>query len=120
MVQTHGVLLLSSRQNLWIVLQRYANKMATWELSPLQLKLEWGLYNLKSEDLKCFHGTNDLRSAQHAHSSGMALFAPFGDLSQHTERLRSATFSYVRQVLWCGISLAQDHVWTRKDNKKLQ
>ena len=35
---------------------------------------------------------NDLRSAQHARSSGMALFAPFGDLSQHTERLRSATF----------------------------
>lgn len=45
--KTHGVLLLSSRQNLWIFLD--ANKMASWDFSPW-LRLQFGgLYRIQFE-----------------------------------------------------------------------
>ena len=102
MGKTHGVLLLSSRQKLWIFLD--ANKMASWDFSPMATTPIWGDYiefNLKSGHLKCFNGTNHLQSA---YSSGMVFCSILKPIPKQ--------FNY-RQVLWCGISLAQDHVWTR-------
>lgn len=61
-------------------------------------------FNLKSGHLKCFNGTNHLQSA---YSSGMAFCSILKPIPKQ--------FNY-RQVLWCGISLAQDHVWTRNSN----
>ena len=58
-------------------------------------------FNLKSGHLKCFNGTNHLQSA---YSSGMVFCSILKPIPKQ--------FNY-RQVLWCGISLAQDHVWTR-------